>query len=48
MVILAEDSNSKMGRKWIPNDINAISPNGKLAEDMMLRQDLHLFYGSEK
>ena len=47
-VIIAEDANAKLGKKWVPNDPNEISENGKLLENMILRQELKLINNSSK
>ena len=47
-IILAEDSNAKLGREWIPDDPHHISENGQLLNNMILRQNLALMNTSPK
>ena len=47
-VIIAEDSNAKLGSQWIKGDPHPISDNGKLLGGMIERQDLCLINSSNK
>ena len=48
MVLIAEDTNAKVGPNVIPNDPNLQSENGKLLEGMIRRQDLAIVNTSNK
>ena len=48
LVFIAEDSNAKLGPSWIPGDPHNISPNGKLLEKSIVRQNLHLLNGDQR
>ena len=47
-VIIAEDSNAKLGPDWIKGDPHLISENGKLLASMIERQNLFLINKSAK
>ena len=47
-IIVAEDSNAKLGPEWITNDPHPMSENGKLLGNMILRQNLVLVNQSSK
>ena len=47
-IIIAEDSNAKLGPEWLPNDPHPMSENGELLANMILRQNLHLMNKSPK
>ena len=47
-VVVAEDSNAKLGPEWIPNDPHPISENGKLLANMIIRQKLEIVNTSPK
>ena len=47
-VIIELDANSKMGSENIPGDPHTISPNGKILQDIIERQNLVLVNASDK
>jgi hypothetical protein len=47
-VIAAEDANAKLGSKWLKDDPNDISENGKLLEAMVVRQEMMIINCSTK
>jgi hypothetical protein len=47
-VIIELDANSKLGSEIIPGDPHKMSPNGKLLEDIIERQNLIVVNASEK
>ena len=47
-VIIEVDANSKLGKKYIPNDPHEISPNGKVLSDIIERHALIVANGSER
>ena len=42
MILIAEDSNAKLGSEIIPGDPHTISENGKLLDGMIRRQNLYI------
>ena len=47
-VLIAEDSNAKLGPQWIKDDPHPMSDNGRLLSSMILRQGLTIINKSEK
>ena len=47
-VIIEMDANAKLGKKHIPDDPHEITPNGKLLEGIIERQNLFVVNGSRK
>ena len=47
-IIIELDANSKLGKRYIPNDPHDMSPNGVLLSDILERQNLTLGNGSDK
>ena len=47
-IIIAEDSNAKLGPEWLADDPHPISDNGELLANMILRQNLALMNKSPK
>ena len=45
-IIIAEDSNAKLGSEWIENDPHSMSENGQLLANMVTRQDLMIVNNS--
>ena len=47
-VIIEMDANSKLGKKYIPNDPHAMSPNGKILAEIIERHALFVANGSRR
>ena len=47
-VIIEVDANSKLGKKYIPNDPHEVSPNGKILADVIERHALIVANGSRR
>ena len=47
-IFIELDANSKLGKRYIPNDPHDMSPNGVLLSDILERQNLTLGNGSDK